>query len=668
MAEAEEVITDAAWHATVYAQELWRRHRKIPASHNAVALRDIANRLDLLLTAVFGKTFPLRVAQPPPPETFLTKVFYRRHGPRATHALPTTDGHAIYLPATLAELDRQRAVEWYRLFALQQAMRSVRKGVDLFPCFQSELERDIFMLLEARAADAEILRTLPGMRGTMETFLTAVLERRPALEAFPAYRRPLEAFVRQFYCIDNLVPSHTTAEESMEAAKAAALSIGDSAAVPRSLLFRDLWTGGRLVEPVVSVPMSDCDRGEDEPSQKITRSARLARRPSVRASTEDEDDKKQGAWMVQTSQPHEQVEDPSGLQRPTDRDEATAAEDFADALSELPEARLVSTPGRPKEVLLSDDLSPARKTIQQKSVSTSGVALHYPEWDWRLKAYREPGATVHVSVAEQGKQEWVDRAVQDNRLMLQQVRRHFEMLRAQRVRLRKQYEGDEIDLEAYIDCVSDYKAGLPMAQAVYQSHRLAKRDMAITLLMDISGSTDGWISGNRRVIDVERDALLLVCIALQGMNEPYSVLAFSGEGPRSVSVKTVKEFGEKYTDVIARRIASLEPELYTRTGAGVRHASSMLMSQTARHRLLLLLSDGKPNDIDEYEGRYGVEDMRQAVTEARLQGIHVFCLTIDRQAANYLPNVFGPHGYGLLPKAETLPTVLLEWIKRLVVA
>ena len=116
---------------------------------------------------------------------------------------------------------------------------------------------------------------------------------------------------------------------------------------------------------------------------------------------------------------------------------------------------------------------------------------------------------------------------------------------------------------------------------------------------------------------------------------------------------------------MARRIASLEPEHYTRAGAALRHATAMLMGQPARHRLLLLLSDGKPNDVDDYEGRYGVEDMRQAVTEARLQGINAFCLTVDRQAANYLPDIFGPRQYALLPKPELLPAVLLDWMRRL---
>ena len=141
---------------------------------------------------------------------------------------------------------------------------------------------------------------------------------------------------------------------------------------------------------------------------------------------------------------------------------------------------------------------------------------------------------MHIGPAEEGPQEWVDRTLHEYRSMVTLVRRRFEMLSAQRVRLRKQLEGDAVDLDAYIDAYADFRAGLSMPQALYQTYRQARRDMAILLLVDISGSTDGWIAAQKRVIDVEREALLLVSIALQGLREPYSVLSFSGEGPRGV--------------------------------------------------------------------------------------------------------------------------------------
>ena len=382
----------------------------------------------------------------------------------------------------------------------------------------------------------------------------------------------------------------------------------------------------------------------------------------------EDEDSGPGIWMVQTAQPHEQAEDPMGLQRPTDRDADTAAEDFADALSELPEARLVSAPGKPKEILLSDD-SPEAQARQVPTVAAAPEAperLDYPEWDWRSATYRHPGATVLLLPASHGPQQWVDDTLAERSSMLHEIRRRFELLRAQRTRLRRQLDGDDIDLQAYLESHADFRAGLPRDQRLYQSERRSRRDMAITLLVDVSGSTDGWIANHRRVIDVEREALLLVCIALEGMAEPYSVLAFSGEGPQGVVVRSVKRFDEPYGTSVAQRIAGLEPEHYTRAGAAIRHASSLLLRQSAEHRLLLLLSDGKPNDVDDYEGRYGVEDMRQAITEAKLQGIAPFCLTIDRQGANYLPAVFGPQHYALLPRPELLPTVLLDWLRRLV--
>jgi nitric oxide reductase NorD protein len=355
------------------------------------------------------------------------------------------------------------------------------------------------------------------------------------------------------------------------------------------------------------------------------------------------------------------------MQRPTDRDASTAAEDFADALSELPEARLVSTPGQPKEVLLSDDPPEARAWRERVGIAAAGPKrFHYPEWDWRAGAYREPGATVLVLPAAGGSQQWVEQTLAQRRAMLHEIRHRFELLRARRVPLRKQPEGDDVDLAAYVESHADFRAGLPLAQDLYQSERRIRRDMAIMLLVDVSGSTDAWIAADRRVVDVEREALLLVCSALEGLAEPWSVLAFSGEGPQAVVVRSIKRFDERFGQAVAQRIAGLEPEHYTRAGAAMRHASALLMREPAAHRLLLLLSDGKPNDVDDYEGRYGLEDTRQAVTEARLQGISPFCLTIDRQAAGYLPAVFGPHHYALLPRPELLPTVLLHWLRRLV--
>jgi nitric oxide reductase NorD protein len=701
MAEAEDLITDVARHATVYAQALWRRHRAATPQTRPVALADVAPRIELLIAAAFGTRYRLRTAQAPAPPTLLAQAFQRGDRPRAQFAVPATDGVCLWLPPDTGLEDPARAADRFRIAALQQAMRAHRGSAGQLPLLPEPWVRDLYLLIEANAADAALARQLPGLAGALNALRREALAARPQMLSFARARRPIEAYLRRLLqrdcdcdcdCEsaddgdgerdgerdhrDADAPLPASPEASADMARRLAAELVPDAAAARRLgaspLFKDWWTGelrGPSRATVGAAPDAD-DSADDEDAAaaRSVRSARLPRRPEVRDAAAEEDDARQGAWMVQAAQPQEHAEDPFGLQRPTDRDATTAAEDYADSLSELAQARLVSTPGQAREVLLSDD-PPEARARQTRLASVDGPnAVNYPEWDHRIEAYRSPGATVRLTPAPTGGQPWVDATLAAHRAMLDAIRRRFAMLRAQRTRLRKQLDGDELDLDACIDSHADVRAGLPMAQALYQTQRRARRHMAILLLIDVSGSTDGWIAANRRVIDVEREALLLVCLALEGLGEPYAVQAFSGQGPNGVSVRTLKRFDEPYGNEVALRISALEPEQYTRAGAAIRHASTTLMREAAAHRLLLLLSDGKPNDIDCYDGRYGVEDTRQAVLEAKLQGVFPFCLTVDRHAASYLPAVFGAHQYAMLTKPETLPNVLLDWMKRLVIA
>ena len=675
MAEAEDLITDAARHATVFMQDLWRRRRAPSAARLPLSLADVSRRLDFLIAAAVGVSYPIRIAQKPAPTTLLKRLFERHDRPRLAQAVPATDGASIWLPANLSAGDDETILQLLRTMALQQATRASRGSArgDLGSC--SPLQRDLYLLLEAQAADEQLARSLPGMHEPVNALRRQALSSRPALQLFAPRRRPLEMLVRRILesdCIRGLpeFPLTATPAESASIAVEAAATLSPEGLPGTSPLYKDLWTGelrvpGRTKHAVTATRDSESDKSEDDATSP--RGARLERRPEVREADDDEDDQEPGAWMIQSAQPEEHIEDPMGAQRPTDRDEQTAAEEFADSMSELPEARLVSTPGRPKEVLLSDDPPDARSKSEAAVAAEGGSRISYPEWDFRISAYRDAAATVRSLRAPPGPQHWVDRTLEEHHAMLTAIRRRFEMLRSQRVRLRMQLEGDEVDLGAYIDGYADFRAGLPMADGLYETRRAARRNMAISLLIDTSGSTDGWVSANRRVIDVEREALLLVCIALEGLAEPYSVHSFSGEGAHGVTVREIKRFDERYDNDVALRIAALEPERYTRAGAALRHVSAVLMRQVAEHRLLLLLSDGKPNDVDHYDGRYGVEDMRQAVNESKLQGISPFCLTIDRQAANYLPAMFGAKHFAMLPRPELLPTVLVDWLRRLVV-
>jgi nitric oxide reductase NorD protein len=663
MAEAEDVIVDAARHATAYAQDLLRR-RRADSSSPVLTLLDAAQRLDLLLQALHGRHWPLRVAQAPAPVTALKRLFRRTSRPWRLKAVPCTDGFAIWLPGRLDGVEPEQALVLYRAMALQQAQRVSLRDPRELGLLSTPVLRDLYLVAEAAAADAALLRALPGLRAPLAQLRAHALEARPAMREFPPLRRPVEAWVR-----DRLSqPMQLEVSGASQGLVQATLALADRFGLDPSTapVFKDFWTGDwPWREHGAEATRTQADSQQADEDSQAVRSARLTRRPAVRPPDEEDENERSAAWMIQTAQPHEHAEDPMGGQRPTDRDTDHAAEAHAESVGDLEQARLVRTPQRAHEVLISEDLPPRSETTPpapRSQENTRGV--RYPEWDYRLQAYRDPGTTVWESVADAGPAAWVERTLHAQRGMLATIRRRFEMLRARRVALHRQEEGDDIDLDACIEARADLRAGASMPQRLYRTSRMARRDTAILILIDASGSTDGWVAGQRRIIDVEREALLPLSIALDAVGDAYAIVSFSGRGAQQVRVRHVKRFAERHGDDVARRIAGLEPEHYTRAGAALRHASQLLQAQPARHRLLLLLSDGKPNDEDDYEGRYGVEDMRQAVLEARQAGQSPFCLTVDRQAAAYLPRIFGTH-YAMLPRPELLPAVLLDWMKRL---
>jgi nitric oxide reductase NorD protein len=261
---------------------------------------------------------------------------------------------------------------------------------------------------------------------------------------------------------------------------------------------------------------------------------------------------------------------------------------------------------------------------------------------------------------------WVAASLSRHARLVRRVRMRFERLRRRPVRLFRQADGADIDIASYVTAAADRRAGVVTDGRFYVAVRPARRELAVALLLDVSASTDAWVSTNRRIVDVEKDAMLIVCEALDALGDPYGLFAFAGEGAEHVLVPTLKSFGEPSSTLVRRRIAALDSDGYTRLGAPIRHVTAALCRQQAASRLLLLLSDGKPNDIDFYEGPYGLEDTRQAVAEARRQSVVVFCLTVDREAPRYAARIFGHTGFAVLHKPEQLPNVVVEVLRQLV--
>ncbi|MCC2682591.1 MAG: von Willebrand factor, type [Nitrosospira multiformis] len=675
MAEPEGPIIDAARQATVFVSRLWDNDNNVP--DNSCMLSACRQRLEFLLSAVHGHAVSLRVAQPPPPPSALFRLFGRipRHLIE-TCPLPANDGATIFLPMQLhlGEQSELSPHHFFRLLALQQAGRARRRAQQMVPA-DALLMLDLFQLSEAAAADHALALHFAGLRHDLAALRRAMLSQRPP----PSLLNAVEQAVEELYCgvlkacPDDIPPPLALArkpEDSLDWAVEMSMKISlrtGVAAVRYRGCAKDLWWGKMLPPSSGNQPIryEEAPRDMTQPSANPRRSANLSRRPQARGKTPDEDDETQGMWMVQKDDPQQHVEDPAGLQRPADRDDDADAGDLADSLSELPEAPLISSSKTVRELLLADDPLDQRTTLVLPGKGAAhGIA--YPEWDFRVSRYHKEGAIVQLQPPLLGDVAWAESVVARRPALLRQVQLRLEGLRPRRIRYHRQPEGEEIDINACVNAFAERRAGLPPQDRLYQSVKAARRDIAVALLIDISGSTDGWVSQELRIIDVEKEALLLVYLALTKLGDPFCIYAFSGESAQNVSLWPLKNFEENDRILVQRRIAALEPQLYTRAGAAIRHTTGLLTATSAQYRLLILLSDGKPNDVDRYEGRYGVEDMRQAVAEARLQLIHPFCITVDRHAPQYLARVFGARHYAVLQQAETLPVVLADVLRRLI--
>lgn len=282
-----------------------------------------------------------------------------------------------------------------------------------------------------------------------------------------------------------------------------------------------------------------------------------------------------------------------------------------------------------------------------------GKGIVLPEWDYRARQLKTAQCCVQPMLAADTTPSALPAHL---RRPAQRLRAQFESLRMAPTWLRAQPDGTEIDLDAYLSHVSQSLRGdTSRVAGLYRDRRQGERDIATLVLADLSLSTDSWVNNEMRVIDVIRDALHLFAEALSVCGDRFALYGFSSRYRQHVRINWLKGFNETYNAVTRGRLASIKPGYYTRMGAAIRYATQTLERQPANQRLLLLLTDGKPNDLDHYEGRYGAEDTRQAIREARQKGIKPFCVTIDAKAASYLPHLFGGNGFVVIRHAVELP-------------
>ena len=213
-------------------------------------------------------------------------------------------------------------------------------------------------------------------------------------------------------------------------------------------------------------------------------------------------------------------------------------------------------------------------------------------------------------------------------------------------------------MQACVDFQVERRLGQIHEPGLFMDRRRVHRDLSCLALADLSMSTDAHVNNERRVIEVVGDSLMLFSEALSVAGDDFALYGFSSLRRHHVRMLEIKGFEQKYNANVCGAIQSLKPGYYTRMGTAIRRATQLLEKRPHRRKLLLLITDGKPNDLDLYEGRYGVEDTRHAVMEARRAGLIPFCITIDQEAGDYLPYMFGANGFTVIKEPVQLPTRL----------
>ena len=286
-------------------------------------------------------------------------------------------------------------------------------------------------------------------------------------------------------------------------------------------------------------------------------------------------------------------------------------------------------------------------------------AFLYNEWDHNRQHYRKNWCVLRERDVHPQYDDFVNDTLTKHRGIVTSLRRTFEALRGEDKRMKKQASGEDIDIDAIVEACTEVRMGREMPEELFIKMYEVDRDIAVMFMVDMSGSTKGWIN------DAERESLVLLCEALEALGDRYAIYGFSGMTRKRCELFRIKRFEDAYNSEVQARISGIRPQDYTRMGAAIRHLTGLLSTIEARTRLLITLSDGKPDDYLSYRGEYGIEDTRQALFETRRLGIHPFCITIDEEASDYLPHMYGTVNYAMVTNVRELPFKVLDIYRQL---
>lgn len=555
----------------------------------------------------------------------------------------------ILLPDSISlypqqSLNRQLYFWLTAFFALREQTRSFSKGID-------PLQADLLFLHRAYWTSLHITEQYPGLRQSYAMLCAQLLRLRPQRKLPP-----------QEQMVENVIivllggsGNHDGAMAWLTRLRETVADFSDCHAARGYHTFLPVPLWGQIEANPLPQSENVQTNAEDrlnQPENNVSdKRVKQARRDKFEQSERDD------PLLLNRFEKLITWSEMINLNRPVEDDEEATAQDVAESMEEL----VVTTHQRSAATLLKFDLDLAPSDVDPAAIIARST---YPEWDYRRKQYHANHCQVLCQVASENGEHWV--LDDKTRRQIHRIRRQFEAFRPQKAILHRQLDGGEIDLDAVVRNQSDRIANGSGSDRLYQAAREQTRDLAVLILVDVSLSTDSWIN-NQRILDIEKAALIALGSSIATCGDQFAIYTFTSRKRQYVKFSTIKAFTSPFNQQVVSRISALRPGYYTRMGAALRHASKILASRPERYRLLLLLSDGKPNDLDHYEGRYGIEDTRQAILEARRAGLRLFGITIDDDAKDYFPYLFGRGGYAMVSHPERLVEIVPALYRQLTI-
>ncbi|MFO0675311.1 MAG: VWA domain-containing protein [Polyangiaceae bacterium] len=555
----------------------------------------------------------------------------------------------------------------------------VRRQGWMLPSGASLCERDLGALLAGARVEGALTAALPGLERDLARCRALLLEARPDVASLPPREGALEAWVQtRLGRKDAALAVDTKAARAwLDEALNARPSPADVASTARGLAralgassrpLPSLW--GPLPSPRAageSVPASD--DGLDGRGRRVAdgRSAplRVKTRPLIERVRRLAPSLSDNPVLHSFEKVHT-LEEYQGGHRTTD--EADELDAHANALEEITLGHTVRTGEASAACVTTDAALDADASGDGPTEERAHETVRYDEWDDRRRAYRREWCTVLEAPAADpvGPLEgcrWEAAIVRARRAEITRLRALFARIDSERRWRGKQLDGPDIDVDAIVDRYAALRSGHTPPAALYADRRRAAPSLSVTFLLDASSSTDAWVA-NRRVLDVAKEAVVVVGSALENIELGLHLAAFFSATRHACHFSTLKDFDAPWSS-IGGRLQALAPEGYTRIGPAIRHATTKLAARPSKRRVLLLISDGKPTDYDAYEGHHGVADVRQALREAHAAGVESFALAVESRSRPHLAQMFGPGRYGVLTRPEALAGALGTLLARL---